>query len=167
MSGDFDDILQANRAYADGFDLSGLRARAARGLAVLTCIDSRIEPLTMLGLQPGDAKIIRNAGARASDDALRSLTLAANLLGVRRVMVVAHTDCAMAGTTDDELRRTVGSLYPGTDVAGVEFLAATDQRSTLTEDVSRIRGFPLLPADLVVAGFLYDVETGLLQPVET
>src|SRR3954451_21824202 len=99
---DFDDVLEANEAYVAGFQLAGLQARAARGLAVLTCMDSRIEPLAMLGLGPGDAKILRNAGARVTDDVLRTLVLASYLLGVDRVMVIAHTDCRMtAGAEED------------------------------------------------------------------
>src|SRR6202521_6330576 len=104
----FDDLLEANRRYRTRFHDSGVEGRAARGLAVLTCIDSRIDPLAMLGLRAGDAKIIRNAGARVTDDALRSLVLAANLLGVTRVCVVQHTDCAMIGLTDDEMRARAG-----------------------------------------------------------
>ena len=92
----FDDILAANRRYAESFALAGLDPRAARALGVLTCIDSRIEPLDMLGLAPGDAKILRNAGARVTDDVLRTLVLASYLLGVDRAMVVAHTKCRMA-----------------------------------------------------------------------
>ena len=89
----FADVLAANETYADDFPLPGLPAHAAKGLAVLTCIDSRIEPLAMLGLVPGDAKILRNAGARVTDDVLRTLVLASYLLGVDRAMVIAHTDC--------------------------------------------------------------------------
>ena len=92
----FADVLAANETYANGFPLRGLQARATKGLAVLTCIDSRIEPLAMLGLRPGDAKILRNAGARVTDDVLRTLVFASYLLGVDRAMVIAHTDCRMA-----------------------------------------------------------------------
>src|SRR5436189_6463258 len=109
-TGMFDDLLDANRRYRSEFHDPGVAGTAAKGLAVLTCIDSRIDPLAMLGLQPGDAKIIRNAGARVTDDALRSLVLAVNLLGVSRVCVVQHTECAMVGTTDDEIRTRIGSL---------------------------------------------------------
>src|SRR5664279_4198615 len=105
----FDDLLAANRRYAAGFRDSGVAGVAAKGLAVLTCIDSRIDPLALLGLRAGDAKIIRNAGARVTDDALRSLVLAVNLLGVNRVCVVQHTECAMVGTTDSELRARIES----------------------------------------------------------
>ena len=94
----FDDLLEANRRYQEKFHDPGVGGKAGKGLAVLTCIDTRIDPLAILGLRPGDAKIIRNAGARATPDALRSLILAANLLNVSRVCVVQHTNCAMIGT---------------------------------------------------------------------
>lgn len=165
MTHAFDDILEANRAYAETFELTGLAAPAAKGLGVLTCIDSRIEPLTMLGLRPGDAKIFRNAGARVSDDALRSLVLATNLLNVQRIMVVAHTDCAMSKTTDEELRATLGARYPDADVADLEFGVMDDQLSTLARDVMRIRESDLLPPHVIVAGFRYDVDTGLLEQI--
>src|SRR6476661_8938635 len=122
----FADILDANRAYASEFHLAGLRPEAARGLAVVTCIDSRIEPLTLLGLVPGDAKILRNAGARVTDDALRSLVLAVHLLGVERVAVIAHTRCKMTEASDAELRDEI-SERAGTSAAGWDFLAVGDQ----------------------------------------
>jgi len=159
----FDDLLNANRRYQQRFIDSGMRGRAARGLAVLTCIDSRIDPLAMLGLTPGDAKIIRNAGARVTDDALRSLVLAVNLLGVERVCVVAHTDCAMAGSTDDQVRDRVSDAS-GADASGWTFLATTDQHQALREDIARIRSCELLPDDLVIGGFVFDVHTGALVP---
>ena len=162
----FDDLLDANRRYSAEFHDPGLRGTAAKGLAVLTCIDSRIDPLALLGLQPGDAKIIRNAGARVTDDALRSLVLAANLLGVTRVCVVRHTDCAMVGSTEDEMRAKVAARA-GVDVEGWDFLASTDQLATLREDVARIESCPLLPRDLEVGAFIFDVHTGGLTPVDT
>ncbi len=108
----FDDLLDANQRYQLEFHDSGMAGVAAKGLAVLTCIDSRIDPLAMLGLRAGDAKIIRNAGARVTDDALRSLVLAVNLLGVTRVCVVQHTECAMVGSTEEEMRQRVAAA-PG------------------------------------------------------
>jgi carbonic anhydrase len=161
----FDDLLEANRRYRTEFHDSGVAGKAAKGLAVLTCIDSRIDPLAMLGLRAGDAKIIRNAGARATDDALRSLVLAANLLDVVRVCVVHHTECAMVGPTDDELRATIGAAR-GVDASGWEFLTSTDQLATLRSDIARITSCPLLPADLEVAGFVFDVHSGELMPVD-
>src|SRR3954447_17268964 len=126
----FIDVLAANAEYVRTFPNAGLPAVAARGLAVVTCMDSRIEPLAMLGLRPGDAKILRNAGARVTADALRSLILATNLLGVTRICVVQHTDCAMAGTTDDLVRaRLEGQL--GVPATGWEFLTMTDQGAEL------------------------------------
>src|SRR5579871_2631980 len=160
----FDDLLDANSRYRAGFRDTGLKGRAAKGLAVLTCIDSRIDPLAMLGLQPGDAKIIRNAGARVTDDALRSLVLAANLLGVTRVCVVQHTDCAMNGRSDDDVRARI-EAERGVGADGWEFLASTDPEATLTADLARIAACPLLPPDLVVGGFVFDVHTGGLSRV--
>ena len=159
----FDDLLAANQGYAADFRDPGLKGRAAKGLAVLTCIDSRIDPLAMLGLVPGDAKIIRNAGARVTDDALRSLVLAVNLLGVERVCVVAHTDCAMAGSTDDQVRERI-TTTSGSDASGWTFWATTDQHATLREDIARIWACDLLPDDLIIGGFVFDVHSGELVP---
>ena len=160
----FDDVLEANRRYQQTFQDPHVAGVAARGLAVLTCIDSRVEPLAMLGLRVGDAKIIRNAGARVTDDALRSLVLAVNLLGVTRVCVVQHTECAVVGSTNDDLRARV-SAASGVDAGGWDFLADTDQAALARRDVQRIRTCPLLPADLEVGAFVFDVHSGALTPV--
>jgi carbonic anhydrase len=138
---------------------------AAKGLAVLTCIDSRIDPLAMLGLRLGDAKIIRNAGARVTDDALRSLVLAVNLLGVTRVCVVQHTECAMVGSTSDEIRTRIEERS-GVDARGWDFLGTTDQRATMVHDIGLIETCPLLPSDLEVGGFIFDVHSGALVPFD-
>ncbi|MDP9334256.1 MAG: carbonic anhydrase [Actinomycetota bacterium] len=160
----FDDLLDANRRYRTEFHDPGVAGTAAKGLAVLTCIDSRIDPLALLGLRAGDAKIIRNAGARVTRDALRSLVIAVNLLGVTRVCVVQHTDCAMFGSTDDEMRARISTMR-GVDVTGWDFLTGTDQQATLRDDIERIASCPLLPRDLQVGGFLFDVHTGQLVRV--
>jgi carbonic anhydrase len=154
----FADVLLANAAYADGFLLGGLEPNAAKGLAVLTCMDSRIEPLAMLGLEPGDAKILRNAGARVTDDVLRTLVLASYLLGVDRTMVVAHTKCRMAAGGEDDVHAAVAEAG-GPDTRSLAFLVSDDQEATLRADVQRIRSWPYL-AHLRVGGFLYDVDTG-------
>jgi carbonic anhydrase len=159
----FDDLLSANERYRREFHDSGVAGSAARGLAVLTCIDSRIDPLAMLGLEAGDAKILRNAGARVTDDALRSLVLAVNLLGVTRVCIVQHTDCAMVGTSDQEISARIGEAR-GVDATGWEFLASTDQLATLRADIARIRACELVPPDLAIGGFVFDVHTGELVP---
>jgi carbonic anhydrase len=160
----FDDLLDANRRYRAEFHNPGVAGAAAKGLAVLTCIDSRIDPLALLGLRAGDAKIIRNAGARVTGDALRSLVIAVNLLGVTRVCVVHHTDCAMFGSTDDEFRARISTMR-GVDATGWDFLTGTDQHATLHDDIELIASCPLLPRDLQVGGFVFDVHTGHLVPV--
>lgn len=159
----FDDVLAANRRYQAAFRDLGLAGKAARGLCVLTCIDSRIDPLAMLGLEPGDAKIIRNAGARVTDDALRSLILAANLLDVTRLCLVQHTECAMVGATEDEVRQRIAEAR-GVDASGWTFLTSTDQLATLEADLERVASCDLLPPDLELGGFLYDVHSGALHP---
>jgi carbonic anhydrase len=158
---EFEDVLAANAAYARGFSPSGLDGRAARGLAVLTCIDSRIDPLAMLGLEAGDAKIIRNAGARVTDDVLATLVVARYLLGVERLMVIAHTDCRMAAAGDDELRAAI-RLAGGPETSDLSFGTSADQAATVRHDVERVRGFERLEA-LQVGGFVYDVATGRLE----
>ena len=121
-------MLAANESYARDFRLAGLQPRAARGLAVLTCIDSRIEPLKMLGLAPGDAKILRNAGARVTDDVLRTLVLATYLLGVDRAMVVAHTNCRMAAGDEDDVHAAVTKPADPTRGAWRSWSRATRRR---------------------------------------
>ena len=159
----FDDLLEANRKYQAEFHGSGVEGTAARRLAVLTCIDSRIDPLAMLGLRPGDAKILRNAGARVTVDSLRSLVLAANLLRVNRVCVVQHTDCAMVGRRNEEIVATI-SAARGVDASGWDFLVSTDQVATVQQDIALIRSCPLMPRDLQVGGFIFDVHSGELVP---
>ncbi len=118
MNGVFDDVLAANEDYVRTFTLAGLQPVAARGLALVTCMDSRIEPLEMLGLKPGDAKILRNAGARVTDDTLRTLVLAVYLLGVNRVIVLPHTGCKMASVSgDEEVHDTIAARSAGDNSA--------------------------------------------------
>jgi carbonic anhydrase len=155
----FADVLAANAAYARQFPHRGLQARAARGLAVLTCIDSRIEPLALLGLHPGDAKILRNAGARITNDMLRTLVLASHLLGVDRLMVIAHTDCRMTGTEADMHTALRDAGAP--DTRELNFLVTEDQQKAVRDDVELLRSSPYF-AHVRVGGFRYDVETGRL-----
>jgi carbonic anhydrase len=161
----FDDVLAANAAYADAFTLGGLAPRAQRGLCVLTCMDSRIEPLGMFGLRPGDAKILRNAGGRVTPDALRSLVLATSLLGVYRVVVMQHTLCALAGKTDSDLAADVRSAV-GTAV-DVWLGAFPDPDEALAQDVAAVRNHSLLPTGIIVEGWRYDVSTGRVARVVT
>jgi carbonic anhydrase len=159
----FADVLAANETYVRGFRLAGLPARAARGLAVVTCIDSRIEPLSLLGLEPGDAKIVRNAGARVTDDVLRTLVLASYLLGVDRAMVIAHTDCRMAAAREEDVHAAVREAG-GPDTRSLSFLVTSDPEETLCDDVQRLRSWPYL-AHVHVGGFMYEVDTGRIARV--
>ena len=160
--GSFDDVLAANADYAASFQFSGRPGQAARGLAVITCMDSRIDPLSMLGLEKGDAKILRNAGGRVTDDVLRTLVLATHLLGVDRVMVVEHTDCKMASATDEQVHEAILESS-GIDTRSLEFRTMSDQLTSICQDVQRVRSSPYLKHGTEVAGFLYDVKTGSLQ----
>jgi carbonic anhydrase len=158
----FADVLAANDEYARRFSAAP-SGRAAKGLAVLTCIDTRIAPLAMLGLAPGDAKILRNAGARVTDDVLATLVVARHLLGVDRAMVVAHTDCRMSVAEEEEIHEAIAAAG-GPDTHDFHFLVAAGREETLRADVERIRSCPHLEG-LDAGGFLYDVETGRLRRV--
>ena len=161
--GPFDDVLAANDRYAAEFTLAGLPAEAGRGLAVLTCMDSRIEPLAMLGLQAGDAKLLRNAGARVTDEVLGTLVVARYLLNVSRLMVVAHTKCRMASGDAAVLHDAIRAAG-GPDTRALAFRTTDDQEASLRDDVELVRSSPYL-GDLVVGGFVYDVDTGRLREV--
>jgi carbonic anhydrase len=159
----FADVLNANAVYAHDFSPTDLDGRAARGLAVLTCIDSRIDPLAMLGLEPGDAKILRNAGARVTDDVLATLVVARYLLDVTRLMVIAHTDCRMVASSEDELHRAIRKSG-GPDTSDLSFSTSSDQTRSVRADVERVRSFEHLET-LQVGGFVYVVTTGLLTRI--
>ena len=158
----FSDLLEANRRFADNFDLGGFDGVARAGVALVTCMDSRIDPLRMLGLTHGDAKIFRNPGGRVTEAALEALVLGVHLLGVRRVLVVPHTRCAMASASLDDVRRRVGESA-GQDVSWQSFGMVADQEAALADDVHKVRSHPLIPDTVAVGGFIYDVDTGLLD----
>jgi len=155
----FADLLDANARYAESFDLAGFDGVAHAGVAIVTCMDSRIDPLRLVGLRPGDAKILRNPGGRVTEQALKALVLGVNLLGVDRVLVVPHTRCAMASSSEVELRERVAKAS-GMDASWETFGAIEDQESALRDDVARVRAHPLIPDSVAVGGFLYDVDTG-------
>jgi carbonic anhydrase len=159
---DFDDLLEANRQFAADFTLSGFDGVAHAGVAIVTCMDSRIDPLRLVGLGPGDAKIFRNPGGRVTDAALEALVLGVHLLNVQRVLVVPHTRCAMASSSQQELRERVGASA-GQDASWQRFSVVDDQVAALQEDVRRVKAHPLIPDTVAVGGFLYDVDTGLLE----
>ena len=162
MSADFEDLLAANRHFAETFALAGFDGVAHAGIALVTCMDSRIDPLGMLGLKPGDAKIFRNPGGRVTDQALEALVLGVHLLNVRRILVVPHTRCAMASATLEEVRERVAASA-GQDASWQTFSMVADQEAALRDDVNKVRTHPLIPDTVPVGGFIYDVDTGLLN----
>ena len=155
----FDDLLAHNRDFASDFDLQGFDGVAKSGVAMVTCMDSRIDPLGMIGLVPGDAKILRNPGCRATER-----TLVALVLGVDRVLLVQHTRCAMASKSERELLVDI-SQAAGVDASWLDLGAIEHQRLSIIQDVHRVRSHPLIGERAQIGGFLYDVDTGLLEQV--
>ena len=161
MSGAFDDLLDANREFATTFSLSGFDGIAHAGVAIVTCMDSRIDPLGMLGLSPGDAKIFRNPGGRITAAALEAIVLGGHLRNVNRVLIIPHTRCAMSSSSEVELRKRIGDAA-GQDASWQGFHVVHDQLAALEQDVAAVRSHPLVPDTVEVGGFRYDVDTGLL-----
>ncbi|MGI8551136.1 MAG: beta-class carbonic anhydrase [Dehalococcoidia bacterium] len=158
------DLLAANERYAAGFRKGDLPMPPARQVAVLTCMDARLIPARFLGLEEGDAHVIRNAGGRASEDALRSLIISAKLLGTREFVVIHHADCGMLTFTNEQLRAQLRQDL-GADASAIDFLPFADLDASVRQDVQTIRSSPLLPKDISVSGFVYDVRTGRLREV--
>lgn len=163
LVGMFDDLLNANRRYAtsaprefDGY--------AHAGVGVVTCMDSRLQPLEMIGLFHGEAKILRTPGAHVTPDALNGCILAVNLLRVDRILVITHTLCAMASCDDDEMRQRVAEAS-GLDASGLVVGAEPDQEGRLRRDVAMLASHPLIAGRAEVGGFSYDVDSGLLTQV--
>ena len=162
---EFDDLFAANDNFVTEFKSQDLTGAAKKGLAIITCMDSRIDPLRIVGMKAGDAKILRNAGARVTEDVLRTLILATNLLNVTRVLVMPHTDCRMASADEATIHATIKDQY-GVDTRSLEFRTVSDQRAALAIDVTRIRTYPLLQKGVSVAGAIYNESTGQLEPVD-
>lgn len=165
LQSEFADIVLSNSEFVSNFQHSELTGTALKGLAIVTCMDSRISPLAVVGMRPGDAKILRNAGARVTDDVLRTLVLASYLLGVNRVLVMPHTDCRMAIADEASIHATIQQQF-GVDTSSLEFRTVSNQREALAEDVARIRSYPMLQKGVSVAGAIYDVSSGRLEPVD-
>jgi carbonic anhydrase len=161
---EFADVLESNLRYASSFQSKALTGTAKKGLAIVTCIDSRINPLAVVGMQAGDAKIIRNAGSRVTEDVLRTLLLATFLLGVQRILVMPHTDCRMAKSDEQAIHNEIFATH-AIDTRSVEFRVVSNQLAALELDVQRVRSYPLLPKTIVVGGAIYDVHTGELKPI--
>ena len=184
MSKILDEVLSANQKYASTFgDKTSLALPPARGFAILTCMDARLDPAKYAGLSEGDAHVIRNAGGRASDDAIRSLVISYKLLGTKEFFVIHHTDCGMEFFTNDIIRGLLASSLetaaltaegfkdigkgPGSRAAQfVDFLTIPDQKQAVIDDVERIRNHPLVPASIPVYGYVYDVKSGKLIEIE-
>jgi carbonic anhydrase len=178
------EVLAANAAYATEFgDRASLALPPARRFAILTCMDARLDPARYAGLHEGDAHVIRNAGGRASDDAIRSLVISYKLLGTREFFVIHHTDCGMEFFTNDVIAdllasslataelgpdgfRDVGDGPGSTHGKYINWLTIDDQRASVVDDVHRIRTSPLVPETIPVYGFLYDVRSGRLIEIE-
>lgn len=159
-----EELIEANRAFASGFDQGQLEIPPAKPVVVLTCIDARIDPAKALGLEIGDAHLIRNAGGRATDDAVRSMLISSWLLGTREFLVIHHTDCGMTKFTDDVL---AGMIQEGTgqDVSEQEFLSFSDLDQSVRDDVEHIRNLKTLPEGVSVSGHVYDVRSGSIREV--
>lgn len=178
-----DEVLKANESYAKSFgDKADLPMPPARRFAILTCMDARLDPAKFAGLAEGDAHVIRNAGGRASDDAIRSLVISHKLLGTKEWFVVHHTDCGMETFTNEImaglLRQSLDTAEIGPDgwkdvgqgpgsAAGedIDWLTISDQAKSVAEDVARIRAHPLVPRGVPIYGYIYDVRSGTLIEV--
>ena len=158
------ELLAANQRYADAFSVGDLPSPPGRRVAVLTCMDARLLPHRFLGLEEGDAHVIRNAGGRASADALRSLIISYKLLGTREFLVVHHTDCGMQTFDNDQLRQQL-RRDTGADASGIDFLTFSDLDQSVRDDVQAIRDSPLIPDEIPVKGYVYDVRNGRLREV--
>ncbi|UMY19616.1 carbonic anhydrase [Methylobacterium organophilum] len=178
----YEEVLAANAAYAAGFDKGDLALPPARRFAILTCMDARLDPAKYAGLSEGDAHVIRNAGGRASDDAIRSLVISHKLLGTRAWFVIHHSDCGMEFFTnaiigdllEDSLETAaledgawVNPHHGGGSAAGkaIDWLTISDRLGSVAADVRRIRAHPLVPGHIPIFGFVYDVATGRLLEV--
>ncbi len=177
------EVLAANESYVENFgDKSELALPPSRGFAILTCMDARLDPAKYAGLSEGDAHVIRNAGGRASDDAIRSLVISYKLLGTKEWFVIHHSNCGMEFFTDEVIRGLLANSLetaalgeagfydvgkgPGSSEAKyVDWLTISDQAQSVTEDVARIKASPLVPKGIPVYGYIYDVKTGRLVEV--
>lgn len=185
MSKILNEVLSANSSYAADFgDKANLPMPPGRRFAILTCMDARLDPAKFAGLSEGDAHVIRNAGGRASDDAIRSLVISYKLLGTQEWFVIHHTDCGMETFTDEIMRGLLASSLKtaSIDATGwhdsgegpgsregdfVDWLTISDQAQSVTADVTRIRNHPLVPGSIPVYGYLYDVKSGKLIEIPT
>jgi len=158
------EFQKANDAYASSFSKGNLPMPPGRHVAVLTCMDARLDPARFLGLEEGDAHVIRNAGGRASDDAIRSLTISEQLLGTNEVVVIHHTDCGMLTFSNEDLRKKLKQEL-NADAEHIDFLPFKNLEQSVRDDVATVKNSPFIPKNIEVSGFIYDVRSGRLLPV--
>ena len=158
----FDDLLAGNERFASSFDRGDLPVAPARHVAVLTCMDARLHPEAFLGLDFGDAHVIRNAGGRASDDAIRSLVISQRLLGTDEVVVIHHTDCGMLTFSNEDLIAKIDEDL-GADAGGWDFLPFSDLEAGVIEDVEKLRRAPLIPSDIPTQGGVHRGQTRTVE----
>jgi carbonic anhydrase len=156
--------LEANKQYADGYTKGKLPMPPSRHVAVVTCMDARLHPEKFLGLQEGEAHMIRNAGGRVSDDAIRSLVISQQLLGTKEIVVIHHEDCGMLTFTNEHLRAKVQKDL-NANAAGVDFLPFTNLEQSVRDDVAKLRSSSLIAKGIPIGGYIYDVHTGRLTEV--
>jgi carbonic anhydrase len=169
MSISVNDLLSGNKAYAAGFSEGSLPMPPGRKLAVVACMDARLDPLPFLGLHLGDTHVIRNAGGRATEDAIRSLAISELLLGTDAIVVIHHTDCGMLTFSNDDIRGKIQSDLGGAaydQAARIDFLPFGDVAQSVRDDVAAFKASPLIPDSIPVYGFIYDVHSGQLSQVE-
>lgn len=159
------EMLDANARYAASFTKGALPMPPGRKVAVLTCMDARLDPAKFLGLQEGDAHVIRNAGGRADEDAIRSLVISYKLLGTREFLVIHHVDCGMLTFSNEDLRRQLREDL-GADASKIDFLPFSDLDESVRTDVATLRASPLIPKDIPVTGYVYDVRSGKLREIK-
>jgi len=159
-----EEFLKANEAYASTFTKGSLPMPPARHVAVLTCMDARLIPARFLGLEEGDAHVIRNAGGRASEDAIRSLIISEQLLGTTEIVVIHHTDCGMLTFSNKDLHTKLQQEFKA-DASHIDFLPFSDLEQSVRDDLATIKASPFIPESIAVSGFIYDVSSGKLLPV--
>ncbi|HKO74611.1 MAG TPA: carbonic anhydrase [Gaiellaceae bacterium] len=159
-----EEVLEANRRYAESFDKGDLATPPGRRFAVVTCMDARLDPAKFLGLEEGDAHVIRNAGGVVSDDALRSLIISHWLLGTREALVIAHTGCGMLTFTNDDIHAKLAD-EAGADASAIDFLPFADLDGSVRASVERIRSSDFLPPSFSATGYVYDCSAGALREV--
>ncbi len=167
MGSSYADIIESNKKYSENFgDKKNLPVPPIKNIVILTCMDSRLEPLKFAGLNLGDAHIVRNAGGRASDDAIRSLIISYKMLGTNEFYVIHHSDCGMESFTNEDMKSKFEGIKHNTELENIDWLTISDREESVRNDVEKIKTHPLVSDDIQVFGFIYEVKTGKLLEVK-